>query len=117
MARVTLKKREESVEIEQLDGSVLTYFVQEMSGPESEEYLETMKDKIDITSDGKIIGVKSYLGIHTALLSRCLKDRDRSPVSEDTINSFPSTAQKDLFEIAQRVNGLSKEGIEAVKKE
>ena len=103
------------VNLQNQDGKIEHFEIREMSGLFMERYLEDNKDRAEIAVvDGKmtIQGIKTYKGMYTSLLKFCLFDEGGNLVSIDVINSLPSRVQKQLFDVAQEVNGFNEEGNE-----
>jgi hypothetical protein len=107
------------VTLESENGEKNTYFVCELPGPESEQFMDSSKDRFDFGVDEKgkiqIKGIKSFKGTYESLLTLSMQTAtgDKVPVKE--IRSWPSSVQKALFELAQKVNGMTDESKDEVK--
>jgi len=108
MAKFTLKLKEEPVEIENANGDVNEYKIVEMSGEQLETYFSSVQDKV-IMKEGQIVGMKSFKGVYTSLLRHTIMDDEGKLVALDVLKTWPSSVQKGLFDIAQKLNGLDTE--------
>lgn len=85
--------------------------LRELPGNELEAYMESNKDRMDaVVTDGKVVvkGIKSYKGMFTSLLKRCLFEADGlTRVPEDFIKSLPGRVQQSLFTEAQKLSALT----------
>lgn len=108
MAKFSLKLKQEEVEIEQLDGSTKTYVVKELDGRTMEGYLNASKKNV-IMTDGKVSGMRTFDDMYVNLLEAALYDADGERILAPEIRLWPSSLQKSLFDIAQRLSGLSGE--------
>lgn len=107
------------VTLENEDGSKTSYFVCELPGPDSEEYMDSSKDRFDfgVSEEGKIKieGIKTFKGTYESLLVLSMQTADGGKVSVEEIRKWSSTVQKGLFELAQKVNGMTDEAKEEIK--
>lgn len=116
--KFSLKLKKERVAIEDEDGKTLNYDVCEMSGSLLEGYLDDNKNRVDVEIvDGKVKvrKINSYKGLFASLLSRSMRDESGSLVPVEKINAMPYPVQRSLFEIAQKVNGLSESSEDEAK--
>ena len=101
----SLKLKSEQFEIEQQDGSVKTYEIKELNGRELEDYLNSTRNNVILTN-GKVTGMKTFDGMYTNLLMRCTYLLNGDAVLKPDLDLWPSSLQKDLFDIAQRLSKL-----------
>lgn len=86
-----------------------------LTGRERNYYLTSVQDRMKLGPDRKPIGFKSYDGMHSSLLVMCLfkiVDGKRVPFTVEEIEEWPAEPQEQLFEMAQRLSGLNKKGVE-----
>ena len=96
--------------------------VREMLGSQASQYTKSQSENFDYeidaeTGEFKITGIKNLAGTELALLSRTLFHENNKAFSEDEINNLSSSAQKELFAIAQDINALTAEAKKDAKKE
>lgn len=106
---ITLIRIEETIRVRKEDGTLAEYKIKEMTGTDRDKYLNSMSGKMKTDSTGKATGVRDFTGIMTSLIARCLFDEIGKPVSDSFISSWPSSAQKKVFERCQAINGLGDE--------
>ena len=95
------------------EGSVVRYFVKEMTGAQRDDYFNKTAARTRLDEKVDVVGMKDYKGLYSTLLSFCLYDQDQKPIPESQIQEWPDTAQKALFDVARGLNGLNnKEGDE-----
>ena len=66
-----------------------------------------MGDKFRYNSQGQVAGVKTFDGMHSILLERCLYDENDKLVSLAELQNFPSRVLNELFAAAQKINALN----------
>lgn len=108
------------------DGSdvVLDYVLCETDGGGRERYMDDLVGRIGAQdSAGNVTTVKSFSGMHAALLVGCLFEvleagppRKLRPVSYEEIQAYPAQAQTALYEAAVALGGLNKGAKEDAKK-
>jgi hypothetical protein len=117
--RFCLRLAREEVELESSAGVILKITVNELSGPDSEQYQDSIKDRLTVEVDDKgkmkVKEIKTFKGTYESLLKLTLRDDKGNLIPAETIRTYPASVQKGLFEIAQKLNGLNEEGQEAVK--
>lgn len=98
--------------------TVTKYVIVELPGSLRDDHMETMRSKMEL-KDGKVSGIKSFKGINTSLLARCIykieDDGTRVLVTEKVIQTWPAKTLDRLHEIASSVSGLDKEDKEDEK--
>src|SRR5262245_36582590 len=101
----TLRRHVEDVDI---DGERWT--LEEMDGTGREAYLSEVIGRAKISPEtGKAVGVKTFNGMWTDLLKRCLRDPHGKLADQTTMQAWPATALQGLFEAAKRLNALDDE--------
>jgi len=105
--KLSLKREELKVVLETPEGVEKTYTLREMSGRERDIYLTKMGDKFRYNSQGQVTGVKTFEGMHSILLERCLYDENNKLVSMTDLQNFPSRVLSELFSAAQKINALN----------
>lgn len=112
--RFSLKFKTEVVEIEDKDGTVKNYTITELAGPVLSRYMNSVQEKTKIAPDGTVT-LSSYDGMYTDMLKLALLDENNICVSEEVLNAWPASVQKQLFEIAQGLNSLDVGATEEAK--
>ena len=117
--RFSLELVEIPVELENPEtGNVDEYVLREMNGTGRDKYLGYLGDKMDVNSQGDV-KMKDYDGLQANLLSRCMfkieDDGERSPVSIETIQSFPARVTTALFEKAKLISGMDDDAEETAR--
>jgi hypothetical protein len=107
--KLSLERTEVEVELEGKDGEVKRWLLRELDGSERNRYLNKMKDRVKVNKDGKGVGIKSFDGFQSALLTISLFDEHGENVTKDVIEGLPSKTQHQLFKKAQEISGLSDE--------
>jgi hypothetical protein len=87
-----------------------------MSGQAKDEFLNSVKDRVKVEG-GRIVGLKTYMGIHSNLLKRCVFDAEDKLVPDTEIQKWPAKMQRQLFERAQELNGLTPASEKAIEEE
>lgn len=105
--KLSLKREELKVVLETPEGVDKTYTLREMSGKDRDNYLTKMGDKFRYNAQGQVSGVKTFEGMHSILLERCLYDETDKLVSLAELQNFPSRVLSELFSAAQKINALN----------
>ena len=113
--RLSKKRQEVPVELTAEDGVIEKYVIREMSGKSRELYLEEQKDRMKFGPGGKMVGLKSFKGLSTSLLVRCMFNESDELVKAADLLDLPSTTLEALGEKAAEINGLNKKGEEEIK--
>jgi hypothetical protein len=100
--KLSLKLKEEIVDITGVDGVERQYYIREFNGTDRDIYLGLMQSKTQQNPDGTT-GVKDHKGIFTDLLSLTVYDSDNKKVSAAVLQTWPSSVQVELFTIAQEL--------------
>jgi hypothetical protein len=80
-----------------------------MTGAQRDEFLATTNKKLKVDPNtGEVVGMNDYKGMYSTLLSFCLYDADGKLVPEASIQAWPDSAQRVLFDAASVLNGLKK---------
>jgi len=114
--RLSLKREEVSVTLETVDGGEHKYVLREMVGRDRDMYLTKMGDRMKFSPSGKVIGIKTFDGLQSSLLSLCLYDDADALVSAKDIQAFPTKTLAALFKVAQEINALNQEDAEEASK-
>lgn len=93
------------------------YILRELSGEVRDKYLASMADRMKYDDKGKPSGVKNFHGLQASLLSLCLINEEGKTVSVMDLQKFPASVQSALFEKANELSALNKEGQEEAKNE
>ena len=112
--KFSLKVKSETVTIEDLQGVEKRYIVSEMSGEALESYFMVARSKIEMKG-AEVTELKDFTGIYTSLLCLTLSGPDSKLIPESELKTWPASVQKGLFDIAQRLNGLTVEAKDEVK--
>lgn len=107
--KISVLRKSQPVFLEVEEGKELQFFVKEMTGAQRDEYFNKTAERTIRDSSGEVVGMKNYKGLYSTLLSFCIYDAAGKEVPESTIQGWPDTAQKALFEIARDLNGLKGE--------
>ena len=115
----TVRKKEKVI-LEMSDGTEKPFFLCQMEGDLFEDYMDENKDRLETVIDEekgtvKIVSIKSYKGMYSSLLCRCMTDVNDEYVSSEFISNLPLPTRKGLFEDAQRINAITEEAIAEVK--
>ena len=116
---LSLKFKEEVLEIEKSDGTPATLVVREMNGRDREDHTNQLSRMGKVTPSGDY-EIKNYQGLTTLLLLKCLYWRTENgdtKLTEKEIYEFPSTAINELNAIANKVNGMTKKALAAAEEE
>lgn len=105
MLKVTAIKKQMPVEMEVEAGQSLLFSIREFTGDQRDTYFARMAEKYGTDEKGETV-VKSYKGTYSLLLALTMYDANDKLVPEATIQSWPDTTQKALFEAAQEVCGM-----------
>ena len=106
MIRLSLKLGTEVVELEQADDTVKTYTLRELTGEERDTYLTGVFKRMKFSPAGKSTGLSSFEGLQAMLLTLCLRDDAGELAKKADIQAYPASTQNQLFELAQKMNGL-----------
>lgn len=124
--RIKATYRSEEVELENEDGTVTKYFVREFSGPERDKFMNWQRSKTITTTDSKTgeprSETKDFLDQTARLLEVTVWETDSNGkltklVPKAVIDSWSSTTQADLAQIASDVCVLGLKGVEETKNE
>ena len=111
----TLDLEEQSVVVKRKDGVAKTYTLRELTGRQKGLYLNTMSNRLSVSEDGKVTGIKNFEGLESSLLSKCLFNEENKPVTDAELQEFPARVLRKLFDAAQILSGLNSEGVEKAK--
>jgi len=108
---LSLERKEVDVILEGPDGQEHHWLLRELSGSERNRYLNKMTHRVKMGPSGQT-SIKSFDGFQSDLLHLCLVDEEGEKVSKEVIEGLPSSSQLALFDKAQEISGLNKEGDE-----
>lgn len=101
------------------DGKEEVCTIREMLGYASDDYMDSIRDKLEFEADKegsfKVKGIKSFKGLYSSLLVCTLFHANDKPFTETEIGSLSSSAQKELFNIAQEMNAMTAKTKDAAK--
>lgn len=112
----TLVKKEKPFDLTVEDGSVHKYKLVELDGAQRDQWLTAQAQKVKYSEKGTPAGVSSLMGIQASLLSLAVRDGANARVPEAKIQLWPASVLNRLFELAQKMNGLDKAGMDEAKK-
>lgn len=112
---IELEFKEEAVTIKDKSGNTTEFKIREMSGALRDKWMNTMGSRLKSDANGKPIGMRDFTGIQSSLIALCLFDSAGNSIPENTIAAWPASAQKALFEICQKINGMDEASAEAEK--
>jgi len=104
--KISILRKSRPVLLEMAEGQELEFSIKEMTGAQRDEYFNKASERTIRDAKGEVVGMKSYKGLYSTLLSFCLYDKDSKAVPESTIQEWPNEAQKLLFDIAQDLNKM-----------
>ena len=82
-------------------------FLRELSGKSRDEYLSLLGKKMRYDSDGKPSGLKSFDGLHVALVALCLFDERSKAIPSSVIEQYPASVVEALFDAAQDLSKVT----------
>lgn len=115
--QVSLCRKEEKIQLQTNGGEVITYTLREMTGSEMAKWRNSLASKMKIGSNGMPVGVKSFDGLESSLIAKCLVDPEGKLVKQEIIDDWPASTLKALFVKCQKLNGMEEESREAAKKD
>lgn len=110
----SLDRKEIQIQFSKDGGIVKKYFLRELDGKDRDKYLTQSSKNIIIDKNGKG-RLSTFDGMMSRLLCLSLFNEDGEAVSEEEIQSFPSSVSSALFEKAQEISGLDNENDKAKK--
>ena len=114
--KFSLKRKELPIVLEDVSGVEKRFVLREFSSRDFTTYLSDMGERVKM-HDGKVVGLNSYEGVQTKLISLCLFDEEGKSVKVSVIDEFPASVVNALFNGAQELNGLGEKGEAKVKAE
>lgn len=112
--RFCVKRREQVIQIEGQDGEVQNFTLRELTGEGRDDFMNIMSRKI-VTTNPAAPQVKDHRGTCSALLARTLYDDKGVLVPEQTIQTWPTTMQEELFKLSVKLSALDKKAEEEAK--
>lgn len=107
------------IELEHPDGRQETLEMREMTAAIRDRYLGLQGERAKHNTEGVVVGIKNFDGIHSDLLCLCLY-RDGTPVPKSEVQGWPASMTSALYAEAQKLNMLNqpaKEVKEEAKKD
>jgi hypothetical protein len=112
----SLEVKQVEVELVSKERGTEKYSIREMTGLQRDQYLTSQNTKVKFNEAGKPVGLRTFDGCQSSLLSRCMY-KDDVLVPEKVIQTFPSTVLQSLYEMCQKLNGLDTEADTQAKKD
>lgn len=128
-AKISLAFNTLPFELELADGSTLYAVMTEMSGKSRNEYMDFVDSKVKRDDDGQPVGMKSWKGSQTKILSLCLHraelEKDGLPVEQGSsfkpgdlikeaeLTTWPDAALQLLSKAAVQLSRLNESPEEA----
>ena len=104
--RFSLVLKREVVELEGPSG-VEAYYVEELDGVDRDSYLNLLGKKTRYDNAGKPVGLKTFDGLHVALVGLSLHKADGALVAKGVIEKYPAGVIEALFDMAQDLSVLT----------
>ena len=96
-----------------------TCTIREMTGSDSDAYMQSIQDKLEFEtdSDGKftVKSIKSFDGLYSSLLVRTLYHENGELFTKDEVGKLSASAQRELFDAAQSLNAITESKKEQAK--
>lgn len=83
-----------------------SYKLREFDGVSRDAYVEFIFGCSELDEASGKRRITNPKGLETALLSRCLFDGEDKPVPPDVFDKWPERVRKELFKLAQELNGV-----------
>ena len=113
----SLEREEQPITLTSKEGGSRRLVIREMDGKDRDSYFTKIGNKMNLSPSGKVLGIKSFDGLQSGLLSLCLFDETNKLVPVQEIQAYPAKVQGELFKIAQRINGLDQKAEDESKNE
>lgn len=107
MAKISLKRKEIAVELEDGNGIVKNYTLRELDGTQRDKFLNIMSETMKNGPDGRPVGLKTFENFQANLLTKSLFDESNQPVPVQVIQTWPTSALTTLFDMAQKISALA----------
>lgn len=117
VVRIRLVRKTKKVDVEDENNKVQRYTLCEMVGAQRDKWLNNWSARVRTDRSGNVIGMKTFDDLQAALIAKCLYDENGELVKQEVISRWPATAQKQLFELCQKMNGLDSDSEEEEKKD
>jgi predicted mannosyl-3-phosphoglycerate phosphatase (HAD superfamily) len=102
--RFTLRLKEEAIDVELPDGTEVSYLMRELDGDLRDAYLNRLAKR------ARQNNVHDFTGLFSSLLTLAMwQENDEGVwvrISEKEVQKWPSTMQKELFDMAKVMSGL-----------
>lgn len=126
--RRKLKRETIPVFLEDEQGQVRGYVLQELDGSGRDAYMNDTAGRMRIGPDGRPQGIKNFNGLQASLIHRSLFEAELEEQGDEiiiksigkqvdikVISSWPSGTQQELFDAAQQLSGLGKNAQQEAK--
>lgn len=107
--KFSLKLKEVSVTIADVDGQEKSYILRELTGEQRDSFLDDVGKRLKYSASGKVQGFSNFKGLQSGLLMLSLYDMEGQSISEKELLLFPSSVISDLYKTAQTLSGLAEE--------
>jgi len=88
-------------------GGPVNYELREMTAAARDAYLDAVNDRLKVDANGKPIGIKKWDGMHAELLTKTLfQVAGGKAVTREVVQEWPAATVTELYNEAQRINGL-----------
>lgn len=82
------------------------YILRELPGTLRDQYLNELGARMRTGPKGETLGMKSFDGYQSSLLSKCIFSEDGKAVEIQVLQGWPSSVLRDLFDQARELSGL-----------
>lgn len=82
------------------------YVLREMTGTTREAYQTQLSSLARVNDKGVTTGLRSFEGLHSGLISRCLFDQNGVSVSAKTVGEWPATLVEALYDECRDLNNM-----------
>jgi len=104
--RLNLTRKTVDVVLEDSDGRDRNLELRELTGKDRDFYLSGVSERMRYDPKGKPLGLKSFKGLQSSLLTLSLYENDKN-VQTKEIEGWPASVQEALFEQAQKISSLN----------
>jgi len=98
-------------------GQVEEFELREMLADARDKYLDQLTARVNVTPEGKAIGIRKFEGLQSDLVCACLfrKEGDKR-VEKAEVQKWPASVLTQVYKAAQTLNHLNEETKEAETK-
>lgn len=112
---IDIDVEERPVKVKRKDGTEKNYVLRELTGRQRGQYLNGMNSRLQVSQDGKVTGIKDFIGMEASLLNKCLYNDENKLVTDNELQELPARVLRKLFEAAQVLSGLNTDSAKEVK--